>query len=288
MDDRLRGAIWGQLVGDAAALGSHWIYDLKEQERRYPGGVQGFEAPVEGHYHYGKQPGEQTHYGDAALVLLDSVAERQRFDEVDFGRKFVAFFRTYRFYRDKSTRESLAHYELDPGSYQNGADDDECATATRLAAILPVDHSPEVVRRLTLVTQNNARAIAYMQADAIVLQELLNGSEIEHAFEVAAASAESEVREKIEAGLRAKGQDTTAAVASFGASCPLPKSFPGAIQAAVTYPTDFRRAIVETLRAGGDNAGRAGMVGAWLGASLGLQAIPLEWRERLRAAPRLP
>ena len=74
--DRLRGAIWGQLVGDAFCLGSHWIYNLTELEKSFPGGVQGFEAPLEGHYHFGKQPGEQTHYGDGALVMLESVAER--------------------------------------------------------------------------------------------------------------------------------------------------------------------------------------------------------------------
>ena len=30
IEDRLRGAVWGQFVGDAAALGTHWIYDLEE------------------------------------------------------------------------------------------------------------------------------------------------------------------------------------------------------------------------------------------------------------------
>ena len=28
VEDRLREAIWGQFVGDAAALGTPWIYDL--------------------------------------------------------------------------------------------------------------------------------------------------------------------------------------------------------------------------------------------------------------------
>ena len=34
---------------------------------------------------------------------------------------------------------------------------------------------------------------------------------------------------------------------------------------------------------GGDNAGRAGMLGAWLGAHLGASSIPVAWRERLTA-----
>jgi len=49
LPDRLRGMIWGQLVGDAAALGTHWIYNLSELEAAYPNGVDGFEEPKEGH-----------------------------------------------------------------------------------------------------------------------------------------------------------------------------------------------------------------------------------------------
>src|SRR5688572_10477103 len=108
-EDRLRGAIWGQFVGDAAALGTHWIYNLTEMKRAYPGGVQGFETPLEGHYHYGKHPGEFTHYGDAALLMLESVAGLGRFDAIDFGRRFVGKFGSgaYKGYIDKATRGTL-------------------------------------------------------------------------------------------------------------------------------------------------------------------------------------
>jgi len=52
VDDRLRGAVWGQFIGDAAALGTHWIYDLDELRSKFPRGVTGFETPIEGHYHF--------------------------------------------------------------------------------------------------------------------------------------------------------------------------------------------------------------------------------------------
>ncbi len=83
--DRLRGAVWGQFVGDAAALGTHWIYDLSELSARFPGGIFGFEAPAAGDYHESKKPGDQTHYGDGALVLLESIAEHGGFDPRAFG-----------------------------------------------------------------------------------------------------------------------------------------------------------------------------------------------------------
>jgi hypothetical protein len=87
--DQIRGAVWGQFVGDAFCLGSHWIYDLTELSRRFPGGLQGFEDPGEGHYHFGKKPGDLTHYGDGALLQLRSLVQVGHFDAVDFGSRFV-------------------------------------------------------------------------------------------------------------------------------------------------------------------------------------------------------
>ena len=55
----------------------------------------------------------------------------------------------------------------------------------------------------------------------------------------------------------------------------------------LVYPDDFRAAILAATRAGGDNAGRTSMLGAWLGAALGLEGVPAEWRERLTARVRI-
>ena len=138
LQDRIRGAIWGQFVGDAAALGAHWIYDLDELSSRYPGGIEGFEEPAKGHYHEGKRPGDQTHYGDAGLLLLDSVAAGGRFDAIYFGTAFAHFFGSpaCRSYKDHATRETLANLAANPGDFQNGAIDDELATASRLAPVV--------------------------------------------------------------------------------------------------------------------------------------------------------
>ena len=112
VEDRLRGTVWGQFVGDAAALGTHWIYNLSDLQRLYPSGVNGFEEPKEGHYHFGKRPGDQTHYGDGALVLLESLAKEGGFDPKAFGRRFVESFQPglYSGYIDKATRGTLENY----------------------------------------------------------------------------------------------------------------------------------------------------------------------------------
>jgi ADP-ribosylglycohydrolase len=300
--DRLRGALWGQFVGDAACLGSHWVYDLADLAKRFPAGIQGFEEPAPGHYHYGKKPGDQTHYGDAALVLLAAVAETGSFSAPAFGARFIDLMGSddYRGYRDHATKETLARYraflKAQPGSpfdYQQGADDDQPATVTRLVPVVVAHWRNsdllETVATATRVSQDNLRAIAYAQTQALVLLHLFAGLELDEACRSAEESiattvaAGNEVAAKIAAARAATAEGVTEATLRFGQTCPLAGSFPAALHATLVHRDDFAAAILATARAGGDNAARAAMIGGWLGARLGLQGIPAHWRERLTA-----
>lgn len=304
--DRMRGAIWGAFVGDAACLGSHWIYDLTALAKTFPDGVHGFEPSRPGHYHFGKQPGELTHYGDAALLLLASVAEKGHFDPVDFGRRFLALMTAsnYAGYRDHATKGTIDRYRAftaahpeRPFDYQQGADDDQPATVTRLTPLVIAHWQDkgllETVATATRVTQDNDRAIAYAQAYALILWHLLAGAELEEAARqtqealVDTGAAGSEVATKIEAALATSGISVTEATLSFGQVCPLASSFPAALYTALTWRDDLAAAILATARAGGDNAGRAAMIGGWLGARLGFAGVPKEWRSRLAAREAL-
>ncbi len=287
LSERVQGMIWGQFVGDAAALGTHWIYDLDELAAAYPAGIHGFERPMPGHYHEGKEPGAQTHYGDGALLLLESVAERGVFDVEDFAQRFLAFFGSPATlsYRDHATRETLAHLLEEPGDLSNGADDDQPATITRMASVVAVHGAdPAVTEALTRFCQNNKQAVAYCQAHARILSALLEGADLPMAF----AQAGNEVATfSITRAEAAQDVSVEQATLEFGQSCPLPNSFPAAAHAALRHASDFRAAILHTIKAGGDNAARASIVGAWLGAAGGLTAVPEEWRTQLAAGSRI-
>jgi len=301
-DNRIRGAVWGQFLGDAFCLGSHWIYSLAELEQRFPGGPQGFETPAAGHYHAGKQAGELTHYGDGALLLLQSLADKGSFDAIDFGSRFVDLFASpgYRGYRDHATKETIARFQeyraLHPKAkfaFQDGADDDQPATVSRLAPLAALhcrdDAYLSVVEQATLVCQNNRRAVAYAQAHALILRELFSGGMFEHAVGAAAAfmtsrgDAGSEVSARINAAVAARHLDVREATRHFGQGCPLAASFPAAIQCTLRHSGDIAGALRATAAAGGDSAGRGAMIGAWLGGTLGVGALPPGWREGLTA-----
>ncbi|MCB1211555.1 MAG: ADP-ribosylglycohydrolase family protein [Verrucomicrobiales bacterium] len=295
--DRAAAAIWGQFIGDAAALGTHWIYDLEALNSRHPDGIHGFESPAPDHYHGAKQSGDQTHYGDAALLILESVAERGQFDEVDFGQRFVAFFAdpACQSYKDKATRGTLENLATRPGDFQNGADDDQLATVTRLAPVV-VAHQPDgdegffdAVRRATLFAQQNAIALSCTAAHAELLRSLLMGVTLPEAFEHARRSPDvsCDMADYFEAAHTQLQLDVVAATEFFGQSCPLRQSFPAALHAALKHADDFQHAILQTVRAGGDNAGRAALVGTWLGAAGGMAVIPEAWQQKLTARDRI-
>lgn len=298
--DRCRGAIWGQFVGDAASLGTHWIYELDELKQRYPA-IVGFEEPVEGHYHFGKKAGDLTHYGEAALVMAESVAAMGRFDPFHFGARFVGHFGadSYRGYLDKSTKGTLerkAAFEREkPGSefaFQSGADDDQLGTVSRLAPLVVAHvHDSRIlesVDRATLVTQQNDVALVHARAHALLLLDLLRGRDFRLALQNTADEIVKHptlgalVHREIRNAIQAESLTVIEATGQFGQSCPLPKSFPSALQCALKHGGSFSDAILENIRAGGDNAGRGAMIGAWIGAMLGVNAIPEGWRRKLR------
>ena len=301
LSDRIRGAVWGQFVGDAACLGTHWIYDLDEMATRYPI-LQGFETPIAGHYHDGKQSGDLTHYGDAALLVLESVVATGHFDARDFGRRFVelAGSAEYHGYRDHATKGTLALYQANQGpdfDFQQGAADEQPATVTRLTPVV-ISHLQDpnwslAVTALTQVCQNSHRALAYAHAHARLLRRLLLGTSLVEACEETVADLRQgypldvEAAERMALALAGADRSVQESTIGFGQSCPLINSFPAALQAALRYRDDFAAAVLEAMKAGGDNAGRCAMIGAWLGASLGVEAIPAEWRSKLSARERI-
>ena len=288
-------------MGDAACLGPHWIYDTAEIARRWPD-LRGFEEPRAGHYHAGKKPGDPTHYGHAALLQLAQVAECGSFDERAFGHAYLETFASpaYRGYTDKAMRGTLANAAAFAAAhpdrafaFQDGADDFEPATVSRLAPVVVAHRDDprllDVVERATRFGQNNDRAVAHAQCHALILRALLRGAGLRDAVGEAdrllpdGDGAYAAVRAELRRAAGDPESDVVSATAAFGQHCRLDQSFPAAIHCALHHEHDFAAAILDTARAGGDSAGRAAMIGAWLGASLGVEAIPREWRDRLSA-----
>jgi ADP-ribosylglycohydrolase len=293
-NDRRLGAIVGQFLGDALCLGSHWYYDFARREADFPDGPQGFDEPVQDRYHFGRKSGDQTHYGEAAMVLLESIATAGRFDYRDYGRRFAGYFGDpqYRGYLDKATKGTLAAFD-DSASFdfQKGADDKQSGTFSRLAPLVAAHVDDPgldlLIERAVRVTQDRDDAVANCIAHGRILESLIKGDDLSKALDGAIGhlrTNEHEVLRQHLAEARHQIDDPVVEVtAGFGRACNLHQTFPSTLHALIRHRDDVKTCLLEIMRAGGDNAARASAAGAWLGALHGFSDLPQDWINRLRA-----
>jgi ADP-ribosylglycohydrolase len=64
----------------------------------------------------------------------------------------------------------------------------------------------------------------------------------------------------------------------IGNGCFALESVPFAIGVFLRHPADFRQGVLEAVNAGGDTDTTASMVGALIGANVGLSGIPIDWQ----------
>lgn len=291
MDDKAKAMIMAAFLGDSLALGVHWIYDPQQIADTH-GRVASLLAPPSGEnaFHKTKEKGEFTHYGDQLLLFLQSLAEKKGFDLNDFSRRWQAFFADYDGYVDGATRKTLQGFKDGKGPESAGSPSNDMAGAVRAVPLVALYQSDleqlvQAARTQTRMTHNNA---ATMDAAAFFARSgaaILAGESPAEAMERLARTDEfamSPVSMWVESGLKARDEAALEAVERFGLTCHTPELFPGAVQLIAKYETDLREGMVQAVMAGGDNAARASIVGAMLGAHLGWDPLPEDWLAELK------
>lgn len=115
---RSKNMIFGALVADAAALGTHWIYDqahiaaiAPETPEFTPPLAKNYEGVMGFFAHGGRGSGAQSQYGEQALVMLRVLANAHgEFEAAAFAEAFQAHFGyggEYIGYIDHATRDTL-------------------------------------------------------------------------------------------------------------------------------------------------------------------------------------
>ena len=163
----------------------------------------------------------------------------------------------------------------------HGADDVQLPAVSKLPALVAriagAGDFDEQVERAVRVTNNNDAAVAWSIPVARALEAAVGGAP--EPLAVAVEHASGAVRRRLEEAMAFRGGVVDAA-AHFGAACNLEESIPVCV-VAVRDATEFLGATRDNISAGGDNAGRAVVVGAFLGAAFG---APADWRDRTGAA----
>lgn len=366
--DKRQAMILGALVADAAAMGLHWVYDQGHlatlapdtPEFRTPDaadydGVMGFFA------HPGRTAGEQSQYGEQALVMLRCLAAQGwRYDTAAFAAAFRAHFGyggAYVGYIDHATRGTLDNYrrfddaatavahalpfegearerkallakalpllERHKGAALTDAFAQSAAEVSSDAAVTTFARSliealrdlplpcgahdlqlPAIAKLPPLVallggggaleaavdaavrsTSDHPTAAVYGRISARMMATALTYQTGEEVVAEAVAQAPDEARASLQDALARRAEGNSAVTAHFGMACDLPMGVPSAAHNIATAAS-YSQAVRNNILAGGDNCGRAMLVGAVMGALHGIggeSGIPQAWIDRLAA-----
>ena len=292
MNKNNKGMLLGSFVGDALALGPHWVYNTNVIDKKF-GRVESYFAPLVS-YHAGKKKGDFTHYGDQMLLLLSSIVTASGFEQTQFAGDWQSFFNDYEGYRDKATLTTLQNMTERNTLLDNGSSSDELGGAARIAPIVyayshDVDAAIQAARQQTALTHNNPSVLDAAEFFVRLAFEALAGKRpsatiadlLENRFQ------NTDIADSIFLGLESQDKDTRTIIAEFGQMCSVEAALPGTIHLIAKYQNDFKEALVENVMAGGDSASRGMFVGMVLGAYSGVDALPIDWLNTLNARDRI-
>lgn len=292
MNENKRGMIFGSFVGDALALGPHWVYNTNVIDKKF-GRVQEYFDPLVS-YHAGKKKGDFTHYGDQMLLLLESLATASGFDQTQFAEAWQSFFDDYEGYRDKATLTTLGNMGERNSLLNNGSSSDDLGGAARIAPIVyryanDMESAVHAARHQTALTHNNPAVLDGAEFFVRLTLRTLAGEKPSTAIShlLKDQFQNTDITDAVSLGLASQDKDTRTIIAEFGQMCSIEAALPGTIHLITRYENDFKDALVENVMAGGDSAARGMLVGMVLGAYLGIEAVPGDWLETLNARKKI-
>lgn len=281
-----QGLLFGSFVADALSLGVHWIYDTAELSKKF-GYVDRYHAPGSDSYHPRKQAGEQSHVGDQALRLAAFLICSKRWHAGSFIQDWVMMWPNYGDYFDHATKATLQEIEDGKAPADAASNSAELAGAARIApliAFLADQPEAEVTKACveqTLLTHASEKSEEAASFLAMAGYRLMHGAELE-----------ATIRETAPGWALAKADsvaefDAKEAIAKLGQSCPVESALPAVIYIALKHSDDLPKAFSENAMAGGDNCARGLALGLLLGAAHGIDAIPANWIDNLKASSLL-
>ena len=295
-----RNTLIGGLVADAASLALHWLYDvnrIKEVTQQHnnrvaflPDDKYNYRDEVGYFAHGHKHSGMLTHYGESLRLMINSMNDCQgQFNMASIQQHFKDTFGaggSYHGYIDKPTAgtlDNLTQGQTEP----SGIKDDQLPALARLAPVILAHHShtdfKATLQQAIEITNTHPDALDYGQVYGDLLILILNGAELKTALQQVAEQAPDSVRKGLKDALNSTQTDAVQYGETTGRACPLSQAMPLCFHI-LNNTESYQQAVETNILAGGDNAGRAIVIGTLLGAYYGMnenKGIPIEWLLRL-------
>jgi len=284
LTDRLSGALWGHLIGDATGVPYEFLAAAEINEIHF--GATGTHR---------QPPGTWSDDGALMLALLDSLTEAG-FDPEDQGQRMLAWWVDGAYTPDgvafdigNTTRRSLIHLQAGLPAIEAGVADVTANGNGSLMKILPLalydpeSSDAELTARACLtsrITHGHPRAQVACALYCLVVRQLLNDEEPAEALALAQLGLRSYLEEShqeeflVALDFLLAWPERTGSGVVWDAFWSAWDSFTGA--------TSYQQTIERAIALGDDTDTTAAIAGGLAGVYWGLENIPLAWRQGLR------
>lgn len=320
-NDRIRGAMLGAAIADAATRPLHWIYDRERLEQLLANNSTPEFWPQSESPFYTLPTGAHSSYFDVSLVMLRALAQTGGcLDKQEFINAVQAHFGDGTAY-EKSWQHRQLVYTPEvrekgwpgpvEGPWRNGlvtnllsqvregvdpVGSAEANEADGFCASLPVWLLAETDAQAQTEGQEVIAWLAgtdLCQSHGVVWGHLLRlalQGEMDPIRRLLQQGAELDIAavvlSEMEEVVAAQGEDHRSFVERVGKACPYPGTFQGALHAVLTS-SSLEEGTRKVIRAGGCNCSRAIQAGSLLGALYGEAALSQSWLDRTDSTPEL-
>ncbi len=282
MNGKIIDIVLASLVADTYSLGAHWIYS-QEQLKNSQLDWNNLNDPLAS-WHVSKGKGDFTHYGDQTILLYEYIKHEEKFEPSTYIYVWKEYMDTYTGYKDGSTKDTV----LNLTNNQNipcGSDSHDFSIVGRIAPLLQISESENIflknVSDFVSLTHNNEEVLESADFFAKVLWQVFNGESITQSINNNEYNYSQRLQNYVSNGLKST-KNSIEAINDFGSACPTNGSFQGVIYILNKYGNDFKSALVENAKAGGDSSSRAMVIAMIMVASYGKEIIPKNWINQMK------
>ena len=314
---RIKGSLYGLIIGDALAMPVHWYYNRQAMKADYgyvsdylkprnphpdsilwrsrysapgpAGEILHDQAQYWGqggiHYHQFLQAGENTLNVKICRLIIDSIKRNGRYDADEFLKNYIAFMTTPGNHRDTYIEECHRNFFT---NYARGVAPRRCGVIEKhiggLLGIVPIvafySERPEIACDSALTHLALTHPGTKMETAGRLICDLLLQALRGIPLKIAILE---EIEDQSNPFLGhpftkwLNVPDERVIGPRFSTACYVEDSVPAVIYLALKYHDNPEEALIRNTNLGGDNAGRGALLGALLGSAHGVDGFPSRW-----------
>ena len=287
--NKLKGLTWGSLLGDAYALGGHWIYDQNKLANSALN-FNGLNNPLS-IYHPTKKAGNFTHYADQTVWLLEHMNLAKVYDPFDYANIWQEKMSSYQGYIDSASKNTLNNLNEGASFMGSGSESHDLSVVGRHAPLIfslkNIDDIIDSVKFHTFLTHMSKEVLDASKYIVEVTLAMIYDLDVETTLKERAKFYGDMVETEVNKAFEARDMPSNDAIKLLGQACGVQGALASTVYLLLNYHDDFDELLKANVLAGGDSASRGMVAGMIVGARYGFEAIKPSWIEEIHDYKKL-